>query len=148
MFFLQILYPCTCNQVSRFLFEIQFLVFYHVKLIYTFEQEMHILLANTHSWRRTVNLSETSSLLSCSCSATLLAYSTLQLNPVFYSNPLILPTTFWFTVLFRTILTSERYSSFQPPLSRLSISLLFLSTFLSPSRTLHMVYHKPLPRYY
>ena len=35
---------------------------------------------------RTVNLSETSSLLSCSCSATLLAYSTLQLNPVFYSN--------------------------------------------------------------
>ena len=98
------------------------------------------------SWRRTVNLSETSSLLSCSCSATLLAYSTLQLNPVFYSN---LSSCLQLSGL-------QSFSGlYSPPKDTLPSNLhflafpshfYFLSTFLSPSRTLHMVYRKPLPR--
>ena len=63
---------------------------------------------------------------SYSCNSTRLLNSPTQSSLLL--KPLILPTTFWFTVLFRTILTSERYSSFQPPLSRLSISLLFAMT--------------------
>ena len=41
---------------------------------------------------------------------------------------------------------SKEYSTFKSPLSRLSISPSILSTFshLSPPRTLHMVYRKPL----
>ena len=64
-----------------------------------------------------------STLLLLLCNSTRLLNSPTQSSLLL--KPLILPTTFWFTVLFRTILTSERYSSFQPPLSRLSISLLF-----------------------
>ena len=83
-----------------------------------------------------------STLLLLLCNSTRLLNSPTQSSLLL--KPLILPTTFWFTVLFRTKLTSERYSSFQPPLT-LPSHFYFSIYFPQSLEDLHMVYRKPLP---